>query len=314
MRLLFRSFAVIAIVFVVTAVPVAAHAASASFYGPIVPTQCNCPGAAPSFGCVLATIQNVINFSITLGVVAATLAFVYAGFTWMTSGGNPEARSRGRSMLLNVFIGLFILLTAWLVVDFIMKQLYNESNYGPWNSILVAGSEDQCIVPSKPAAIGGILGHAITGELGGTGGQLGTGGGATGGTSGATGTGTSHMNISSATSYADSHAAGGPTGNCALYVRQALSAGGLTSFDANHPANAYQYGPYLQQAGFTQISSSGYTPQTGDVIVFQPVTGHSSGHIEIYDGSQWVSDFKQSSMYPSQDYVTQHGSYTIYRG
>ncbi|MDB5194935.1 MAG: peptidoglycan-binding protein [Parcubacteria group bacterium] len=176
MKAFSRSLALVAIVFVVVAVPVAAHAASASFYGPIIPAECNCPGTAPSYGCVLATIQNVINFGITLGVVAATIALMYAGFTWMTSGGNPEARSKGRSMLLNVFIGLFILLTAWLVVDFVMKTLYvgdaGSKDFGPWNSILSAKSGDQCIMATKPSNINGVIGNAVTNEVVGSGNQV----------------------------------------------------------------------------------------------------------------------------------------------
>jgi hypothetical protein len=286
----------------------------ATFYGPIVPAVCNCPGAAPSYGCVLATIENVVNFGITIGIIAATLVLVYAGFTWMTASGNPEARSKGRSMLINVFVGLFILLTAWLVVDFIMKRLYNSDAYGPWNSILAGQGDDQCIVPGKAAPIGGLLGSIVTREIVGVGSQTSTGGGSISGAPGAIGSGTSKLDISKAASFADSNAAGGSTGKCALYVRQALAAGGLTSFNSNHPADAYQYGPYLTSAGFTTISANGYTPKVGDVIVFQPVTGHTAGHIEIYDGSHWVSDFVQQTMYPSQDYVTQHGSYAIYRG
>ncbi len=157
-------------------VPVPVEAASATFFGPIVPPECNCEqvdgiATAPSYGCVLAVVQNLINFGVTLGVIAATLALVYAGFTWMMSGGNPEARSKGRGMLLNVFIGLFILLTAWLLVDFIMKQLYSGDNgskdFGPWNSILASQGNDTCIVATTPKKIDGVLGGALIGGIAG---------------------------------------------------------------------------------------------------------------------------------------------------
>jgi hypothetical protein len=97
----------------------------------------------------------------------------------MTSGGNPEARNRGRNMLLNVVIGLVILLSAWLVVDFVMKTLYNPDTttsdgkkFGPWNSILQGSASDQCIAVTKPKAIAGIIGKVATGAAGGTGNQL----------------------------------------------------------------------------------------------------------------------------------------------
>jgi hypothetical protein len=173
-------------------VPLSAHAASATFFGPIVPTECNCTNqpnpnggapitTAPSYGCILATVQNGVNFMISLGIIAATFALVYAGFIWMTSGGNPEARNKGKDVLLNVLIGLVILLSAWLIVDFIMKTLYNPDittsdghKFGPWNSILQGEAKDQCIVAKKPTPIsGGLgLGKGLTTELAGTGNQL----------------------------------------------------------------------------------------------------------------------------------------------
>ncbi len=72
-------------------------------------------------------------------------------------------------MLLNAVVGLFIVLAAWLIVDFVMKSLYNpdawqEGSLGPWNSILVGG--DTCVQPKTPSAIGGLPGvisNAITG-------------------------------------------------------------------------------------------------------------------------------------------------------
>ena len=43
-------------------------------------------------------------------------------------------------------------------------------------------------------------------------------------------------------------------------------------------------------------------PRKGDISVL-PQNHHSSfGHIAIYDGKQWVSDFKQKSPYPNSTY------------
>lgn len=127
--------------------------------------------------------------------------------------------------------------------------------------------------------------------------------------------GSSGVSISSAVQALDANASanGTPTGYCARYVRQALAAGGLTSFDTNHPAAAKDYGPYLEKAGFSTVNQSGYTPQAGDVIVYQPTSASSQyGHIQMYDGKNWVSDWKQPRMVPGASY--QSASYTIFRG
>jgi hypothetical protein len=78
-----------------------------------------------------------------------------------------------------------------------------------------------------------------------------------------------------------------------------------------HPADAKDYGSYLTGAGFQLVDSGNInSPHVGDVVVFQPVPGGSNaGHIEIFAGSNWVSDFIQQTPWP---YAT-HGAYAVYR-
>lgn len=57
----------------------------------------------------------------------------------------------------------------------------------------------------------------------------------------------------------------------------------------------------------------GYTPQKGDIAVFDPTDEHKYGHIEMYDGSQWRSDFKQNNFSPGSGYTKDGVPYTIYR-
>lgn len=116
------------------------------------------------------------------------------------------------------------------------------------------------------------------------------------------------------TSYADQHANvdknGKPQslGKCAAYCRRAFEAGGV---DTNgHPIDAKDWGPTLLKNGATVISPDGYTPQKADVAVFAGSDAHPHGHITIYDGKQWVSDFKQRNMSPYRSGTT---PVTIYR-
>jgi hypothetical protein len=47
-------------------------------------------------------------------------------------------------------------------------------------------------------------------------------------------------------------------------------------------------------------AGASYHPEVGDVIVIQDVKGHPNGHIELYDGKNWVSDFIQQDMWPAR--------------
>ena len=82
------------------------------------------------------------------------------------------------------------------------------------------------------------------------------------------------------------------TGRCAQYFRKALEASGLDT--TGRPNLAKDYGPFLQKLGFSDVPQRGYIPQRGDVVVFQ--SGLSpAGHVQAWDGSQWISDFSQGA-------------------
>jgi hypothetical protein len=120
------------------------------------------------------------------------------------------------------------------------------------------------------------------------------------------------INIDKSVQYLDSNAEDSSQGWCATYTREAIEAGGVT---LAHPSSglAKDYGPSLEQAGFTEVSDDDYQPQKGDVVVIQPPEGETAGHMAMYDGTQWVSDFKQRTMYPGQAYRDNEPAYAIYR-
>ncbi len=273
-----------------------ALAQTGTFSGPIVPSDLqSCPAGWPGF---LSVLYNLIRFAIYLAIVMAVLAIAYAGFMWVINPVSPENRSTAKKALMNAAIGLVLTLSAWLIVNTLLLALGVPGGISGATSILGTSGGARCIT----ATITGDnnknnfttpSGVAITPNA----------------------SGTSDINVLSAAAYADKNAKPASTGYCAQYVREALAAGGYTDLNANHPPDAYQYGPYLTKDGFVPVASNGtsYSPKEGDVVVFQPVTGHDAGHIALYDGTQWVSDFKQKSMYASTDYITQKGSYVVYR-
>ena len=124
-------------------VPAEAHAQ----FGPIVPDICKaCPCG---FGGVLAIVQNVMNFLIAIGIIIATLIIIWGGILYVLSPANPENRSTANKMLINAIVGLLITLSAWLIVDFVMKTLYG-GQFGPWNSILLTGEGAACVKATNP--------------------------------------------------------------------------------------------------------------------------------------------------------------------
>jgi type VI secretion system secreted protein VgrG len=126
------------------------------------------------------------------------------------------------------------------------------------------------------------------------------------------------LNIDAAAAFLSANAAPKSRGLCARYVRQALEAGGLRL--AGHPAMAKDYRTTLLAAGFTVVCDSpsrfanGYLPMKGDVSVIQPYPGGSAaGHIAMYDGVQWISDFRQRDMWGGPGYRTNKPPIAILR-
>lgn len=113
-----------------------------------------------------------------------------------------------------------------------------------------------------------------------------------------------------AVSYLKSHAQPGSTNNCAKYVRLAIQAGGV---NVPHTLSAKDYGAKLEIVGFQAVPAT--TPlQPGDVAIIQPIPGHPHGHMAMYDGKIWISDFRQlHGFYPGQSYRAIRPPYQFYR-
>lgn len=138
--------------------PGVSFAADANFFGPIISdgsngqADCTCPTSAPDWGCVLQTFQNVINLGVSLSVIFFVLVFAYAGVLLLTSPTNPGNRKTAKNMIGASVVGFLIAMSAWLIVDFVMKAVYDEGSFGPWNSILDENSDRTCILEQDAVA------------------------------------------------------------------------------------------------------------------------------------------------------------------
>ncbi|CAD6175812.1 Phage-related lysozyme (muraminidase) [Escherichia coli] len=135
-------------------------------------------------------------------------------------------------------------------------------------------------------------------------------------------------NNSASVSYINSHVEPRSLGKCAAYVRRAVEAGGvkikIPPPRIGNSASACDYGPSFEAVGFKPVYSytgSGSTDtaiipgqKAGDVVVIQPIDGHPHGHIALFNGTNWVSDFIQlRGFYPGQQYRNIKPAYILYR-
>lgn len=111
-------------------------------------------------------------------------------------------------------------------------------------------------------------------------------------------------------SWLDAHAHLHSTHHCAASVRQAMEAAGIPT--AGRPDDAGDYGPFLVRHGALPVDSESYQPQPGDIAVFDKSSDHPAGHIQVFNGQHWVSDFVQQGFSPYRDQESTPPA-TVYR-
>ena len=114
--------------------------------------------------------------------------------------------------------------------------------------------------------------------------------------------------VEDAADYARNHAESKSKGQCAKYVADALMYGGGFSFTRQKSAYMYHTNGILFDLGFDEISKG--SPRKGDIYVEDRTNTHPNGHIAIYDGYNWVSDFVQKT---DRVHINDQGTNYYYR-
>ena len=121
------------------------------------------------------------------------------------------------------------------------------------------------------------------------------------------------IDIAKSTTALDGNAEDDSTGYCSRAVFKAVNAGRPADKRITGPGYAKDAGPILEKAGFKKVLNSSdqlgsYTPKKGDVVVLQDYPGQHdkdgnplpAGHIAMFDGKHWVSDYVQNKKYGSR--------------
>ncbi|VTM10836.1 Phage-related lysozyme (muraminidase) [Raoultella terrigena] len=128
--------------------------------------------------------------------------------------------------------------------------------------------------------------------------------------------------VQKAVQHLNEHAEAASKGYCARYVKAAISAGGdISSWPSI--VSAKDYGPALIERGFKVIPTDNFV--AGDVVIIQGFNkadfpageikkDHPHGHMAMFNGKLWVSDFKQNNgYYPGGDYRKAKPIFVFYR-
>ena len=72
-------------------------------------------------------INRLVGPAFAIATTAVTIYFIYAAFTYITSGGDKEAIGNARKMVTHSIIGFVMLMLLFLVVNFVFFRLFGSS-------------------------------------------------------------------------------------------------------------------------------------------------------------------------------------------
>ncbi len=72
---------------------------------------------------VRTTISKIINVFLSLLGIIAVVIVLMGGFTWMTAGGDETKVKKATGLIRSGVIGLAIILSAYAIATFVIKQL-----------------------------------------------------------------------------------------------------------------------------------------------------------------------------------------------
>lgn len=88
-----------------------------------VPGVNPCAPQITSLGDIWLIAAAVIEVLLRVAAIIAVIFVVYAGFSYTTSQGDPEATGRAKGTLVNALVGLAIAVTAAVLVAFLARSI-----------------------------------------------------------------------------------------------------------------------------------------------------------------------------------------------
>ncbi len=101
-----------------------------------------CTGPDCNFCHLVLSANKIISFIMVIATILATIMLAVSGFKLTAARGNPAALKEARQRVINFFIGVLLVFSAWYIIDTLMKVLISPTlsttdgvSFGVWNKI-----------------------------------------------------------------------------------------------------------------------------------------------------------------------------------
>ena len=72
-------------------------------------------------------VGQVIKILLSLLGIVFLILLIYGGYIWMTDRGEEKQVTKARDIIRNAIIGLIVVLAAYAVTDFVMRNIWNAT-------------------------------------------------------------------------------------------------------------------------------------------------------------------------------------------
>lgn len=75
-------------------------------------------------------IAAIINIALGFVALIAVIMIIYAGFKWITAGGNEETVKEARGNIRNAVIGIVVIMLSYAIINFVVSQVSDATGAG----------------------------------------------------------------------------------------------------------------------------------------------------------------------------------------
>ncbi len=93
----------------------------------------NCPadtGVRCSEGSIASIFRLIINWALAIAFIAAVIMLIYGGFLYITSAGNTENATKGKTAIMNALIGVVIIVLSYIIVQIVYRFVAGQGTGG----------------------------------------------------------------------------------------------------------------------------------------------------------------------------------------
>lgn len=93
----------------------------------------NCPadtGVRCSEGSIASIFRLIINWALAIAFIAAVVVLIYGGFLYITSAGNTDQATKGKTAIMNALVGVVIIVLSYIIVQIVYRFVSGSGTTG----------------------------------------------------------------------------------------------------------------------------------------------------------------------------------------